>query len=581
MQCSWRLLLLALALPAPILAQENETAGERPAELPEGSLWDFVEPGTGTVPTPESLVASQELAAEHFAAQRYVDIGNVPVEPDPSIYLDPLGLLTQEGVSSDTFDPNDFDIPVVMNAEVEKWMGYFLGRGRDYFSRYLARSGRYLPLEHAILVENGLPRDLIYLSMIESGFSPLARSHASAVGLWQFIAPTGRRYGLRIDYWVDERRDPELATRAAAAYLGDLYEQYGDWYLAWSAYNAGPSRVARASKATGSTDFWVLSSALPAETRNYVPKLLAAAVIGKHPERYGFDVEAMSPLAYDTAEIKGSVTMDVLARCAQTDVAVMERLNPALLRGATPPDGTTSIRLPLGTAERFELALAETPASQRATYNRHRVAKGESMGSIARRYGVSVSAIARFNKITDPNRIYVGMELVIPMLGQLPPHVAEPVTQHTVSRGENLSGIAHRYGVETTQLVAWNDLSDPDALRPGMVLEVRGGKAERRVALTYTVRKGDTLSEIASEHRVETPALMSWNDIEDPRSIQVGQVLQIYTSARGWRSYTVKAGDNLGAIARRHGVSVSDIQGWNSLDSTVIHPGQTLRIRSL
>ncbi len=573
--------VLALLVAGTAWAEDPPGAGERPAEVPEGSLWDFVETGTGTVPSPSALAESEELADERFAAQRYLGVGPVPVEPDPAIYLDPVGLLTAAATEVRPFDPAEFDIPVVMNGEVEKWMGYFLGRGRAYYGRYLNRAGRYVPLEHRILAETGMPADLIYLSMIESGYNTQARSHASAVGLWQFIAPTGRRYGLRIDYWVDERRDPELASQAAAAYLGDLYEQFGDWYLAWAAYNAGPGRVTRAARKTGSTDFWVLSSALPAETRNYVPKLLAAAIIGKHPERYGFDVQLEPPLAYDVAQVRGSVTLDILARCAGVDQDTLEALNPSLLRGATPPDGETSVRVPVGQADAFLAALDAIPASERVSYTRHRVAKGESLGAIARRYGVDVSAISRFNKIADPDRIYVGMELVIPMHGQLPPQIAAPVTQHTVAGGENLSGIAHRYGVSTDDLVGWNGLKDPDALGVGQVLSVRGGKPEQRVALNYSVRRGDTLSEIAAEHGVSADDLMTWNDIRDARGIQVGQTLQIYTSSRGWRSYTVQAGDSLGTIARRHGVSVAELQAWNDLGSTVIHPGQTLRIRSL
>jgi len=577
------LLGLLLSLGSVASAEDPGSAGDAPARVPEGSLWDYVEPVTGTVPTPEGLAASEELAEEHYAALRYLGFGVVPVEPDLAIYLDPVDALTGKGQAPAGLDLEDFDIPVVLNPEVEKWMGYFLGRGRSYFGRYLNRSGRYVPLQHRVLEEAGLPRDLIYLSMIESGFSTQARSHASAVGLWQFIASTGRRYGLRIDYWADERRDPELASRAAAAFLGDLYEQYGDWYLAWAAYNGGPGRVTRTAKELGTEDFWEITRAgrLPAETRNYVPKLLAAAIIGKDPERYGFEVVLEPELVYDMAEVEGSVTFDVLARCAGTSVEEMQRLNPALLRGATPPDGTTELRVPAGTAATFSRRLADIPADQRVSYRRHRVQRGESLGAIARRYGVSTHAIASFNRISNPDRIYVGMELVIPLAGQVPPQPETTVTRHTVAAGETLTGIAHRHGVSPEELASNNGLSDPDHLRPGQVLTVRGGKPQARVALSVQVERGDTLSQIAEEHGVTTAELMSWNDIDDPRSLQPGQVLQVYTSARQWRSYTVQAGDSLGAIARRHGVSVSQLQEWNGLTSTTIYPGQTLRIRSL
>jgi membrane-bound lytic murein transglycosylase D len=333
----------------------------------------------------------------------------------------------------------------------------------------------------AALAEAGLPQDTLYLAMIESGFSPHAKSTASAVGLWQFIAPTGRGYGLRIDYWVDERRDPEAATAAATAMLSDLYRLFGDWPLAWSAYNAGTGRVRAAVRKQGTDDYWELVrlKALPPETRNYVPKLMAAAIIGKHPERYGFtNITPRAPLVYDTVEVEGSVTLDVIARCAGVDQAAVVTLNPALLRGATPPQSTTRVHIPVGTTAAFQAAIVQVPAAERVTYRKHRVQSGESLGSIAARYGVGVDALVEFNRIPNPNRISVGMEVVVPLplpglgAGTLKANATGVPMKVEVRTGDNLGMIARRHGVSVENLVAWNHVENPDQLKVGQVLLV-------------------------------------------------------------------------------------------------------------
>jgi len=265
----------------------------------------------------------------------------------------------------------------------------------------------------AELEKAGMPRDVLYLSMIESGFNPYAYSSAAAAGLWQFIPTTGQYYGLDVDWWVDERRDPEMATKAAVKMLGELYAQFGDWHLAFAAYNTGPGRVKRlveAAKAAGRpATYWdfLERKELHPETAGYVPKIIAAAILGHHPERYGFTVNPAPALEYDTVNVAGAVDLAVLAECAGVDEDTFRTLNPIFRRYAT-PEGTSVIRLPKGTAERFEEALAKVPPSERLQLVKHMVRRGETLSIIAGRYGVSSTELARVNGLRNPNQIEVG-----------------------------------------------------------------------------------------------------------------------------------------------------------------------------
>ena len=303
-----------------------------------------------------------------------------------------------------------------------KWLKYFTGPGRKWYGKWLARSGKYWPMMHEKLDAAGLPRDMVFLSMIESGYATHAYSHASAVGLWQFMAATGKGYDLRVDWWVDERRNPERATDAAIEYLTHLKKRYGHWYLAWAAYNAGPTRVSRGIRNHNTRDFWTLSKkgSFRPETDNYVPKLLAAAIIGKNPERYGFTgIEKQAPMSHDTVTVSANVGIDVLARCADVSVDEFRALNPQLRRWALPPSPARQlVHVPKDTSRAFLAALDKIPSDKRITHRRHKVKRGETLGTIARSYGVSSGSIQTVNKIRNANRIAVGQELVIPVSGQ-------------------------------------------------------------------------------------------------------------------------------------------------------------------
>ena len=255
-----------------------------------------------------------------------------------------------------------FSISLVENDRVRYFIDFFCGRMKGFFERALERSGKYIPMMATVLQEAGLPEDLVYLSLIESGFSTAAVSKAKAVGPWQFIRATGLRYGLRIDSWVDERRDPVKSTRAAAAYLKDLHEQFGEWFLAAAAYNAGERKVEKAIQRSQTNDFWLLSqrTSLKQETRNYVPKFIAAALIAGAPEKYGFgDLAYDAPVDYEEVTVYRPLTLKTAANLAGTTTEMIKEMNPALLRGVTPPsEKGFSLRVPAGAGETFNRAYA-------------------------------------------------------------------------------------------------------------------------------------------------------------------------------------------------------------------------------
>jgi membrane-bound lytic murein transglycosylase D len=312
-----------------------------------------------------------------------------------------------------------WDIPIEFNAAVDRWLVYYQRRGRGSFQMHLTRAGRYEPAMRAIMREHGLPQDLVYLSMIESGYDPNAYSRAHAVGLWQFLESTGRRYGLRIDEWVDDRRDPILATRAAAAYLKDLYEEFGDWYLAAAAYNGGSRRVWRAIRRTGSRDFWTLvrRGYFAQETRDYVPKFIAAALIAKQPDKYGFHVRTAPILSYDVGRVPDATSLSVIAEAAGVELAEVEALNPQLIRGVTPPGDSYYVRLPARTGSSFAVNYARIPADERLRAIEHTVRRGDTLAKLAKAYGSDLSAIRSANPGVRPRRLEVGQRVFIPIDG--------------------------------------------------------------------------------------------------------------------------------------------------------------------
>jgi membrane-bound lytic murein transglycosylase D len=471
----WALALMAATV---IVAAACTKRSADPA--PEPSV---PEPGQdinfeGFPDTLEFLIGAVEASAVRTAA---ADDGEVEAEVREMFGGSELAEL-EELEPPESSGPS-WDIPITINDAVERWLEYFQTDGRENFAIYLSRAGRYEPMMRAIFRDAGLPEDLVYLSLIESGFSPRAYSRARAVGLWQFISSTGRLYDLQISHWIDQRRDPILATKAAAAHLRDLYEEFGSWYLAAAAYNGGPGRVRRGISRTGSDDFWTLSARryLRRETRNYVPKLIAAALIAKQPEHYGFyDIEQAEPMAYEIVQVPDATSLDVVADAAGTSVQAIIELNPQILRGVTPPGQSYALRVPPATSHRFALAYAAVPPTERVTWVQHVVRRGDTLGKLSRDYGVSISAIRAANNNVDPRRLRVGQRLVIPRAGRIPTYASatptvrrsssqpvrvEPQTPngpfitYTVQGGDSLWAIAQRYDVSARDLMRWNGLT--------------------------------------------------------------------------------------------------------------------------
>jgi membrane-bound lytic murein transglycosylase D len=312
----------------------------------------------------------------------------------------------------------EFSRDVSNHPKVRYFINYFAKRGKPYFEKILARSGKYMPMIAKVLHDEGLPEELAYLALIESAFLPHSTSPQGAAGLWQFVPSTARLYGLRIDSWVDERRDPEKSTRAAAAYLKELHGFFGRWQLATAAYNAGQGAIDRAMQRSGAKDFWTLSqkAQLSEETRNFVPKFVAVAIVATNPEKYGFtDLQYESPLEHEEVELRRPLRIGAVAEMAETDVSTIRALNPALLGNTTPPgDASFTLKLPAGKSLLFAKAYdaVNERTFETAQAITHEVKKGETLVSIARRYGQEVSGLMRLNGLTNA-RLYVGQQLKI------------------------------------------------------------------------------------------------------------------------------------------------------------------------
>jgi len=313
----------------------------------------------------------------------------------------------------------DFDIPIVVNGKVEQFIQYFQTNIREKFVIWLSRSEKYIPFMRNLLKEHGLPEDLVYLSLIESGFNPYAYSRAKAVGLWQFISLTGKRYGLRVDWWVDERRDPEKSTIAAAKYLKDLYDMFECWYLAAAGYNAGEYKIIKAMKRYRTEDFWKLTQYryLKRETKNYVPQMIAATLIAKDPEKYGFNnIEYQDPLQYEKVNVPELTDLSHIAKACEVTLDEIKDLNPELRRGVTPPNEPEyEIKIPLGKKDLFLKNFESLQPLEKFQFKTHLVKKGETLKRIARTYRVELEPLLEINHLNRKSRISKGATLLIPL----------------------------------------------------------------------------------------------------------------------------------------------------------------------
>jgi membrane-bound lytic murein transglycosylase D len=365
------------------------------------------------------------------------------------------------------------DLPLTVNDEVLSFLNFFqTPRGRAIVETGLRRAGRYRGMIARVLSEEGVPQDLIYLAQAESAFQPTALSRAGARGMWQFVAYRGQEYGLRHTWWLDERQDPEKATHAAAQHLRDLYHMFGDWYLAMAAYNCGPGNVQKAIERTGYADFWELyrRNVLPRETKNYVPIILALTLIAKDAPHYGIQAEPESPVATDMVKPGRPIDLRLVAETIDMDVETLRTLNPSLLRLATPDDPAFELHLPLGSAPKFSAEIADIPPDKWVSWRRHRVAAGETLTAIAKKYRVTPKAIADANNLESATALNTGEKLIIPAIQPAAENKRRMVS-YRVRKGDTFLGIADRFSVESEDLLKWNRLKSKRVSR-GMVLRI-------------------------------------------------------------------------------------------------------------
>ena len=387
------------------------------------------------------------------------------------------------------------DLPLVMNDYVAGYINFYSTRGHGTVERALVRSGRYRDMILRVLKEEGVPQDLLYLAEAESGFEPLALSRAGARGMWQFMASRANGYGLQRSWWIDERQDPEKATRAAARHLKDLYNQFGDWYLAIAAYNSGPGNVQQAVRRTGYADFWELyrRNVLPRETKNYVPIILAFTVMAKNPKQYGLDdVQPALPLETDSVRIDYPVDLRLIAECVDSDIGRLTELNPSLLRLTTPKDSVYDLRLPAGTKEKFAHAIAAIPLDKRVSWRYHHVNSGDTLDSIARQYHTTPTAIRGVNQLPS-EQLRAESKIIIPVtVGRIAGTGAlaysRKATHYRVRTGDTVASVADDFGVPADRLRRWNGLKGNHLTHGRMLVIYRPVAAEQSVVINSPSR---------------------------------------------------------------------------------------------
>jgi membrane-bound lytic murein transglycosylase D len=464
-------------------------------------------------------------------------------------------------------EPDTNLIPLQMNRRVELALKYFQTKGRKVFTIWLERSGKYEAMIKSILNEYDLPENLVYLSMIESGFNPKAFSYARASGLWQFIYGTGSYYGLRSDWWFDERRDPLLASHAAAQHLRDLNERFGDWYLALAGYNCNPKRVERTMRRYNTRDFWKLKR-LPRQTRNYIPTFIAANIIAQNPEKYGFYIEKMQPVAWDTVQISECVDLEIVAQCVDATFSEIKELNPAVKRWCTPPGVKKfTLNIPVGSKEKFRTNYASIPDAKKRSWVRHKVRSGETLSVIAKKYGSTVSVVKSYNKVKG-SMIYVGQYLLIP-----------------VPQNKNYYSYQVRYAHKSKPRTTSGKKSKTKVI------------PKNHKKITYIVKQGDTLGEVAEVYNTRASKIRSWNGLYYGQHIYPKQKLTLWvpedyspgTVSRSFAKkevnlpagsyHVVKYGDTLWDISQKYGVSIENLKKLNNKRSNTIKPGEKIIIK--
>ena len=527
----------------------------------------------------------------------------------------------------DTLDVSQFTLPVQFNDRVLQEIYYMTNAARSFTAGSLNRKTAYDSLIYAQLDAAKMPRDLIYLALVESGFKVKAYSRAKASGMWQFIPETGKRYGLEVDYWVDMRRNPELATMAALKYLNRLHSEFNDWLLAMAAYNCGEGRVRRLVRemqedttrdSTLPITYWDLE--LPKETMRYVPRILAAMVIGHYPEQYEMTVEKTYQPDFDTVTVFDSFPLEEVAKLLKVSEDTLRSLNMELVKWCTPPNRDSYLlRLPMGTRSAFVEGYDKMEKNNFSSWHHHKVRKGESLGIIARQYGIKVSELQQANDMKG-SRIRAGQSLLIPIkvtpkaksnVGKKP----EKVRIYIVKLGDNLASVARKFGVSQESLRTWNSMDAASIVNAGDTLfvskpELKPAAEVSRPKLSkgekYVVLEGDNYASIAKAYDVPVVLLMQENQ-GFTRRLAVGDSLTIPEFVRSSKTtlkpsksdkastskapkaaknstekvsvYVVQPGDNLSVIARKFGTTVAKLQSLNNMgQSTNLNVGQRLKV---
>ncbi len=497
------------------------------------------------------------------------------------------------------------DFPLEVNRYVEKYIEYFTGRGRPNMELWLERSGKYFPMMAKIFAEENVPQQLIFLSMPESGLNPNARSWAKAVGMWQFMKYTGKTYDLKVDFYIDERRDPEKATRAAANYLKDRYYSLNDWYASIASYNCGEGRVRRSMRRAGSTNFWKYRRFLPRETRNYVPQYIAVTLIGSNPTHYGFEsIRYQRSIPIKTHELHEPIDLNIIAKCAGVELSMIKELNPEILQHHTPPDfnGGYKIKVPEVTYDYFVKNLENVPDEAKLQYVLHTVKSGETLSGISYKYKVKQSQLAKVNNMSSKSRIYPRQKLKIPISDFKESDIVintdeMPAVDELTYYQENAP---YELQISTDGDVDKFKKLYAESLHDSVEVIV----PKDRELINYSVKRGDNLVNIADLFNLRVSDVRNWNNLPYTSSIYVGQKLNIYVpkdkkkfyasintmnrsqklsviygnSGEEWITHKIRSGETLSHISIKYGVSVRNLKKWNNLRTSRINVGKKLHI---
>jgi len=595
---------------AIIALEKNEEYGIHDTSAAEDYLDSIVRMYTEVMP-PE-INAPDDIAILVFQRQILLSLDTLETLPNDSIVLAKLSC--QKGV--------EYDVPVVWNERIQRSLHFYINGRKAAMERWLNRAHYYLPFMKKQFADSGLPQDLAYLPLIESGFNPLAYSPAHASGIWQFISSTGKIYGLRHNFWIDERRDPIKSTNAAIRYLKKLHNDFNDWHLALAAYNCGEGRVGRTIKKLQKDSFWELT--LPRETMNYVPQYIASLMLAKSPECFGYEVTVTDTFSFDTVQVSECIGIDDIATGIGVEADTIKKLNPHILHWCTPPDmSDVTLYLPPGKTKQFKTFYANLPEEKKVTWFRYRIRRGDSLIKISRRFKLPVSAIKSVNKMRG-SRIIAGRHLFIPIpanssyvksLNDSPSEQHETDAKgrikYRVKRGDTVWELSELFGVSAEEISQWNNLDKASQLRIGDILVIKTKPSEEKKedkkipaldpgeSEKYTVQSGDTPYAIALKLGISLDALQAWNNLNQQKTIYPGDVL-VYsnnkakilpetqktqtstTSATKNKNvirYSVAKGDNLFQISQDFSVPMKELMALNNLTKrSILHVGDIILV---